>query len=125
MREKFAELHNKIRYRLDNLKPWGSPDFVNDNDCKTKYELSIRTNGRFHQRARFHTNDGGLRLWDAERAELLRALGGADLLAEAMAADPHARMSPEQLGGACVRGGVRGGGVPFRRTPRRSRAHLT
>ncbi len=38
LREKFAELHNKIRYRLDNLKPWGSPDFVNDNDCKTKYE---------------------------------------------------------------------------------------
>lgn len=38
LREKFAELHNKIRYRLDNLKPWGSPDFVNDNDCKVKYE---------------------------------------------------------------------------------------
>lgn len=38
LREKFAELHNKIRYRIDNLKPWGSLDFINSNDCIDKYK---------------------------------------------------------------------------------------
>ena len=38
LKEKFAELHNKIRFRLDTLKPWGSPDFINENDYKEKYD---------------------------------------------------------------------------------------
>ena len=38
LKEKFAELHNKIRFRLDTLKPWGSPEFINENDRIEKYE---------------------------------------------------------------------------------------
>lgn len=38
LREKFAELHNKIRYRLDTLKPWSSPEFINVHDHESKYK---------------------------------------------------------------------------------------
>lgn len=38
LREKFAELHNKIRYRLDTLKPWSSSEFINVHDHNDKYK---------------------------------------------------------------------------------------
>jgi len=38
LREKFAEVHNKIRYRLDTLKPWGYEEFIHEHDCKDKYK---------------------------------------------------------------------------------------
>ena len=38
LREKFAELHNKIRYRLDTLKPWSSNEFINVHDHESKYK---------------------------------------------------------------------------------------
>ena len=38
LREKFAEVHNKIRYRLDTLKPWGYEEFIHEHDCKEKYQ---------------------------------------------------------------------------------------
>lgn len=38
LREKFAELHNKIRYRLDTLKPWSSREFINTHDHDSKYK---------------------------------------------------------------------------------------
>ena len=31
-------MHNKIRYRLDTLKPWGYEEFIHEHDCKEKYQ---------------------------------------------------------------------------------------
>ena len=39
LREKFAELHNKIRYRLDTLKPWKTEGYVNKSNIKEKTDI--------------------------------------------------------------------------------------
>lgn len=45
LKEKFAELHNKIRYRLDTLTPWGTKDFINENDKDSKYKSWLTEKG--------------------------------------------------------------------------------
>ena len=36
LREKYSELHNKIRYRLDTMKVWGSEGYFSNNNFENK-----------------------------------------------------------------------------------------
>ena len=38
LREKFAELHNKIRFRLDTLKPWSENGYIHEHNIHERME---------------------------------------------------------------------------------------
>lgn len=38
LREKFAELHNKIRFRLDTLKPWSETGYIHEHNIDERME---------------------------------------------------------------------------------------
>jgi len=45
LREKFAEIHQKIRFRLDSLRPWESPGYINKDNITQRIEDWDRDKG--------------------------------------------------------------------------------
>lgn len=47
LREKYSELHNKIRYRLDTIKAWNSEGYFNNENFEEKIEEWISVSNKF------------------------------------------------------------------------------